>query len=128
MKVKASLSVTSYQAKFLRTDYYIDEDGTLRDRSKQYRSLVGGYGTGKTYSLCVRVIQKIQFRDKQNIKHVGILTAPVHAHFVDVVIPQLDELLNRYKYKFRYNKTSKTYYIEFGHIIIIDTHVFILKY
>ncbi len=114
MNVNAKMQITPYQAKFFRTDYYYDDKNILRDRSKQYRSLVGGYGTGKTYSLCVRVIQKVQFRTKQKIKMVGILTAPVHSHFIDVVIPQLDALLDLYQYKYRYNKNDKCYFIKHG--------------
>ena len=114
MIVNAKMNITSYQDRFLRTEFYYDDDNILRDSTKQYRSLVGGYGTGKTYSLCVKVLQKIQFRSKQKIKMVGIFTAPVHSHFIDVVIPQLDHLLDLYNYKYRYNKNDKIYFIKQG--------------
>lgn len=114
MKVKAKLKVTSYQNKMLYTNLYVDENGVLRDGSKRNKALVGGFGTGKTYSLCIKIIQNIQFRTKQKIKHVGICTAPVHSHFVDVLIPQLNELLERYRFNYKFNKVDKIYYIQHG--------------
>jgi len=114
MNIKAKLKVTSYQKKFLSTDYYIDKDGILRDRTKANKALIGGFGTGKTYSLCIKIIQRIQFRTKQKKRHIGICTAPVNSHFVDVLIPQLDTVLDRYRFKYKFNQVDKIYYINHG--------------
>lgn len=114
MKVKATVSVTSYQKNFLSTDYYVDDQGILRDRSRKDRALVGGYGTGKTHSLCTRILQRIQFREKQGIEHIGICTAPVHSHFVDVLVPQMEDHLKRYRFKYTYNSTDKIFRIKHG--------------
>lgn len=114
MNVDAVVNVTSYQAEFLETDYFLNEHRILRDSTNPQKALVGGFGTGKTHSLCLKIIQQIQFRTKQGIKHVGITTAPVHSHFVDVLVPQLTDLLDLYHYDYNYNHTHKIFFINLG--------------
>lgn len=114
--VIAKVEATNYQRQFLRTDYYTDIDGILRDRTKRNKGLIGGFGTGKTYSLCIKVLQQVLFRHAQKVPHIGIYTAPVHSHFVDVVRPQIETLLDKYKFKWNYHGTDKIYTIRIGTI------------
>ena len=71
----------------------------VTDTDTRYLALIGGYGTGKTYSFCYKAIHLASL----NVGHVGALLEPINTMLHDVLIPEFEQALIEcgipYKYK-----------------------------
>ena len=64
----------------------------VKDIDIRFLALVGGYGSGKTFSFCVKAIYLAWL----NAGRVGCLLEPTNAMVADVIIPNMEEALERY--------------------------------
>jgi hypothetical protein len=64
----------------------------------KYAAMVGGYGSGKTYALCHKVLYLIA--DSNNPGLPGMIVEPTYRMAVDVAIPSFTQLLDDYGFKY----------------------------
>lgn len=69
------------------------------DTYTRYIGLIAGYGSGKTYSFCMKAIHLASI----NVGHTGVLLEPIGNMISDVLVPMFEQCLNElgvaYTYK-----------------------------
>ena len=81
----------------------------------RFPAFVGGFGSGKTYALCVRMILlKIKYPDVS-----GLLVAPTYALSRDIHHPTLSSILDMTPLKYKINKSANFLDIQgYGRILL----------
>jgi hypothetical protein len=93
------LNLFSHQAEFV-------SDITTRNLL-----LCGGYGSGKTKALVVKLIVLA----KLNPGCVGIALSPTYAMAIRTLVPTIEDELAVHNIKFKFNKSELVFYIDVGH-------------
>ena len=74
----------------------------FRDSRKKFAGFFGGFGSGKTYSLCMKAFQLMS----ENQKLPGGLVAPSYKMYKRDVVPTIREICMENGIRFKYNKTD----------------------
>ena len=87
-------NVFKHQNKFIRSD-------------EKFVLLCGGYGSGKTVSLCLKAITELGRNPNKTI----LLAEPVYPMIKDVLQPTLESILSDLKFKYTYRASENKYNI-----------------
>jgi len=84
----------------------------IRDTKTRSSALVGGFGSGKTKSLLLKTIDLSAL----NAGYKGALYAPTNELAVDILVPELDELLEQLKIPCKFKASPRPVYtLHFKH-------------
>lgn len=84
----------------------IDYQKRFDESTKFYAFLSGGYGSGKTYSLIMKMFRLMQI----NFGLPGGLVCPTLKMFFRDVEPAIDELCAKFKIPYKFNRQTSCYY------------------
>jgi len=85
---------------------------TLPPDQFKHRSIVGGFGSGKTHSIAMLWLSLIKWRAKhQRIKTKFMIVEPAYPLAKDALIPEMDEIFDDLKIRKHYHKTDHNYTI-----------------
>ena len=79
------------------------------DYSTKYLALVGGYGSGKTYSFCMKTI----LIAAQNAGYRGVIMEPTFKMVKDVLLYEMDQALEMLEIPYDYRPSDMKYFLHF---------------
>lgn len=79
----------------------------LNDTTTRVLGMVAGFGSGKTYSVCVKAMQLLSLNPGCD----GIITEPTFPLLVQVLLPEMEKALNKAGYTWTYKKTEGIFYV-----------------
>lgn len=82
----------------------------LEDNTSRHLALVGGYGSGKTFTLALKLIMLSAL----NAGHEGAALSPTYGMAQKVLIPEIERQLRQSGLSYNYSKSFSTFDIAFG--------------
>lgn len=80
----------------------------------KHPALIGGFGSGKTYSVPLRWLYLIDWRGrKQRIRNRTMITEPTYEMIRDILVPTLDEWFSMHGIWHHYHQTAHNYDIRY---------------
>lgn len=98
MLVKAKITALPYQADFAVSGIETDDRYTL---------LLGGYGSGKSKAIPMRVISIMKWRTGRGERADILVIAPTYDLLQGITVPDMEEFLDRYCIPYRYHKQKR---------------------
>ena len=94
----------------LNFDVYRHQALFLEDTSTRDLALIGGRGSGKTYSLCLKLI----ILSYLQAGHVGAALSPTGPMIAKTLLPGMIDALEEHKIKYNLNRSDRRFDIQFG--------------